>query len=104
MASVRRHRAYLKGSSHLGLDVSAHCAQRPTSMTEAAHLLLWGNVREQPIKLCLDHLIALTRPRLQARPIEYRDFPPSVPNQTRLLQLAGSLGHPFPAHTEHIRN
>src|SRR4030095_9645912 len=61
-----------------------------------------GDVGQETIEFRLDDLIALTRPRLQPRAIDYGDLAPAVMNQPSVLQLPGSLGDTFAAHPQHV--
>src|SRR6202521_59477 len=63
---------------------------------------LRNNVRQETIELRLDHLVALTGPRLQARAIEHRDLASLVTDQPGVLQLAGGFGNAFAAHAQHV--
>jgi hypothetical protein len=70
-------------------------------IAEATRELLW-NVRQQSIGLCLDHLVALTTSRFEAGPIQYRDTPAAVSNQTSVLQLAGRFSDVFATNAQHV--
>ena len=60
------------------------------------------NVGKQAIELKLYHAIAFTHGLLQTRPVEHLDSATTILDQTRALQIAGSLRDAFPAHAEHV--
>src|SRR6202158_4231915 len=59
-------------------------------------------IGQETIELRLDHLIALTGPRLNTRAIEHGDPPSLVTDQLGVLQLPGSVGHAFASHAQHV--
>src|ERR1700676_2047953 len=63
---------------------------------------LRDDVGQETIELRLDHLVALTGPRLQARAIEHRDLASPVTDQPGVLQLPGGFGDAFTTHAEHV--
>src|SRR6202521_4792347 len=63
---------------------------------------LRNDVGQETIELRLDHLVALTRPRLQARAIEHGDSASLRTDQPSALQLPGGFGDAFTAHAQHV--
>src|ERR1700690_1437475 len=77
------------------------------------HLPVWrefyfeelrGGVGQEPITLCLDHLVTLTGTRLQTRTVEHGDPTSKVMYYSGGLQLPGRLGHSLATHAQHIRD
>src|SRR6266851_1924100 len=63
---------------------------------------LLDDVGQETIELRLDHLVALTGPRLQTRAIEHRDPASPVTDQPDVLQLPGGFGDAFTAYAQHV--
>src|SRR6202158_5835276 len=63
---------------------------------------LRNDVGQETIELRLDHLVALTGPRLQAWAIEHGDPASLVTDQPSALQLPGGFGGAFTAHAQHV--
>jgi hypothetical protein len=65
---------------------------------------LCTDIGQETIKLRLDDVVALARPRLQTRAIEHCDPASLVTYQPGVLQLPGGFGDAFTAHAEHVGN
>jgi hypothetical protein len=61
-------------------------------------------IGEQTIVLALDDRIALAHLRFQPRAVEHDNAATALMNQSRFLQLSGSLRDAFAAHAQHIGN
>jgi hypothetical protein len=62
---------------------------------------VWRAQRQEAISFLLDHRIALAGEPFQSRPVQYVDVATAVLDYAELLELAGSLCHPFTAYPKH---
>ena len=58
--------------------------------------------RQEAIAFLLDHGITLATQLFQLWPVQYRDLPTDVADNTELVQFTGGFGDPFSAHAEHV--
>src|ERR1700730_14345753 len=58
--------------------------------------------RQEAIAFFLDHAITLATQLFQLGPVEHRDLPTDVADDTELVQFAGGFGDPFPTYPQHV--
>src|SRR5882762_5177133 len=58
--------------------------------------------RQEAIALFPDHGITLATQLFQPWPVQHRDLPADIADNTELVQFAGGFGDPFTAHAEHV--
>ena len=84
--------------------VKAKCIDDPLRYAGAVRTIvsLQPPRRQEAIAFFLHHRITLATQLFQLWPVEYRDLPTDVTDDTELVQLAGGFGDPFTAHAEHV--